>query len=160
MCAAAASQNIDCMRHSAYQTHVREESVSNAERYTQQGVGQDKTAREVTGPETMGPRMMALPWPAKPKDTTFTPSNSGGRMALVSGSMTNTGGSGFTIVGRLGPYTSASKMPTLAPIWARVYARLTAVVDLPTPGVNTQSVHSGCHGSMQSGMQHGMSMQA
>eukprot|EP00955_Chlamydomonas_euryale_P045534 353182-Chlamydomonas_euryale.AAC.26 len=41
--------------------------------------------------------------------------------------------SGLIMTGRLGPYTSASKMPTLAPIWARVYARLTAVVDFPTP---------------------------
>jgi len=41
--------------------------------------------------------------------------------------------SGEIMVGKLGPYTSASKMPTLAPICARVNARLTAVVDLPTP---------------------------
>lgn len=47
--------------------------------------------------------------------------------------MASTLDSGEIMVGRLGPYTSASKMPTLAPIWARVKARLTAVVDLPTP---------------------------
>lgn len=36
-------------------------------------------------------------------------------------------------MGRLGPYTSASKMPTRAPICVRVYARFTAVVLFPTP---------------------------
>lgn len=52
---------------------------------------------------------------------------------LVSGSISRTGRSGDTMSGSEGPYTSASKMPTLAPICASVYARLTAVVDLPTP---------------------------
>lgn len=51
----------------------------------------------------------------------------------MSGSISNTAGWGLVIVGRLGPDTSASKMPTLAPIWASVYARFTATVDLPTP---------------------------
>ena len=77
--------------------------------------------------------MMALPWPAKPNDTSFTPSYSVGLRVLVSGSITKTLTSGLTIVGRLGPYTSASKMPTLAPICARVYAKFTATVDFPTP---------------------------
>lgn len=37
------------------------------------------------------------------------------------------------MVGKLGPKTSASKIPTLAPIPASVYARFTATVDFPTP---------------------------
>jgi len=41
--------------------------------------------------------------------------------------------SGETMVGRLGPYTSASNMPTLAPIPASEYAKFTATVDFPTP---------------------------
>lgn len=41
--------------------------------------------------------------------------------------------SGETIVGKLGPKTSASKIPTRAPIPASVYARFTATVDFPTP---------------------------
>lgn len=41
--------------------------------------------------------------------------------------------SGETIVGKLGPKTSASNIPTLAPIPANVYARFTATVDFPTP---------------------------
>jgi hypothetical protein len=41
--------------------------------------------------------------------------------------------SGETMVGRLGPYTSASNMPTLAPIPASEYAKFTAIVDFPTP---------------------------
>lgn len=60
----------------------------------------------------MAPRMMALPWPANPKDTSCTPSYSVGVMARVSGFMRRMRSSGLTIVGRLGPYTSASKMPT------------------------------------------------
>ncbi len=38
-----------------------------------------------------------------------------------------------SIVGWLGPYTSASRMPTLAPSAASASARLTVVVLLPTP---------------------------
>ena len=71
-------------------------------------------------PDTIGPRMMALPWPAKPKDTSLTPSNSVGMIWRVSGFICSTRTSGLTMVGRLGPYTSASKMPTRAPICARV----------------------------------------
>mmetsp|Transcript_26752 Transcript_26752/g.64175 ORF Transcript_26752/g.64175 Transcript_26752/m.64175 type:complete len:265 (-) Transcript_26752:69-863(-) len=41
--------------------------------------------------------------------------------------------SGVTIVGNDGPYTSTSKMPTLAPRDSRAKARFTAVVDFPTP---------------------------
>ena len=37
------------------------------------------------------------------------------------------------MVGREGPYTSASSRPTRAPSAARASARFTAVVDLPTP---------------------------
>ena len=86
-----------------------------------------------SAPETMGPRMMALPCPAKPNDTSLTPSYSVGSSARVAGSILSTRSAGLTMVGRLGPYTSASKMPTRAPICASVYARFTATVDLPTP---------------------------
>src|SRR5262245_12398282 len=37
------------------------------------------------------------------------------------------------ILGMLGPWMSASRSPTVAPIWARVIDRLTAMVDFPTP---------------------------
>jgi len=37
------------------------------------------------------------------------------------------------MVGRLGPYKSASKMPTLRPSFYSENARLTETVDLPTP---------------------------
>lgn len=36
-------------------------------------------------PETIGPRMIALPCPAKPKDTNLTPKYSVGRILLLSG---------------------------------------------------------------------------
>jgi hypothetical protein len=36
-------------------------------------------------------------------------------------------------VGRLGPYKSASKIPTFKPSFCREKARFTATVDLPTP---------------------------
>jgi hypothetical protein len=51
----------------------------------------------------MGPRMMALPCPAKPNDTALTPSYSTGVIALVSGSICSTRSSGLIMVGRLGP---------------------------------------------------------
>lgn len=47
--------------------------------------------------------------------------------------------SGETIVGKLGPKTSASKIPTRAPIPASVYARFTATVDFPTPPCEKKS---------------------
>ena len=37
----------------------------------------------VIRPDTIGPRMMAEPWPAKPNDTALTPSYSVGLMAFV-----------------------------------------------------------------------------
>src|SRR5712691_7999954 len=37
------------------------------------------------------------------------------------------------ILGILGPWMSASRSPTAAPVWASVTARLTAMVDFPTP---------------------------
>lgn len=60
-------------------------------------------------------------------------------MARVTGSMARTGAGGETMVGRDGPYTSASRMPTLAPIWASVSARFTATVDLPTPPLQEET---------------------
>ena len=62
--------------------------------------------------------MMALPWLVCPNDTSFTPAYSHGVSSFVSGSICRTLTSGEVIVGREGPYTSASKMPTLAPIIA------------------------------------------
>ena len=40
---------------------------------------------------------------------------------------------GLIIVGKLGPYMSASKIPILSPNFCNEYAKLTATVDLPTP---------------------------
>ena len=54
-------------------------------------------------------------------------------MAPVSLSICSTACSGDVIVGSEGPKTSASKIPTLAPIIRSVYARFTDVVDFPTP---------------------------
>ena len=45
----------------------------------------------------------------------------------------NTALSGVIMVGKEGPYISASNIPTLAPICVKVKARFTATVDLPTP---------------------------
>eukprot|EP00959_Pyramimonas_sp_CCMP1952_P236913 4951152-Pyramimonas_sp.AAC.1 len=81
----------------------------------------------------MGPRMIALPCPAYPKETADTPWYSTGEIILVSGSIIRTVCSGEIIVGRDGPYTSASKMPTFAPIIASEYAKFTDTVDFPTP---------------------------
>ena len=47
-------------------------------------------------PETIGPRMMALPWPAQPKETSLTPSNSVGVIDRVTGSICSTRTSGLT----------------------------------------------------------------
>ena len=47
--------------------------------------------------------------------------------------ISNLSNAGVIIVGKLGPYTSASKIPTLAPICASVIAKFTHVVDFPTP---------------------------
>ena len=60
---------------------------------------------------------------------------------LVTGSIPKTASpTGVTIVGRLGPYTSASKSPTpRAPIWSSVKARLTATVDFPTPPLQEET---------------------
>ena len=82
---------------------------------------------------------MAAPWPAKPNETSFTPAYSQGVIARVSGFISISGVSGLTIMGSEGPYTSASKMPTFAPIIASVYARLTDVVDLPTPPLHDET---------------------
>jgi len=63
----------------------------------------EQKGRAAGAPETMGPRMIALPWPAKPKETSLTPSYSVGSSARVTGSMRSTRTAGLTIVGRLGP---------------------------------------------------------
>mmetsp|Transcript_6071 Transcript_6071/g.19534 ORF Transcript_6071/g.19534 Transcript_6071/m.19534 type:complete len:278 (+) Transcript_6071:913-1746(+) len=66
----------------------------------------------------------------KPIDMSFSPCASSGTSSSPS---TCSSPSARTMVGRLGPCTSTSTRPTLRPAAARAQARLTAVVDLPTP---------------------------
>ena len=82
---------------------------------------------------------MALPCPANPKETMPTPSYGVGFIVPVSASIWSTACSGLVIVGNDGPNTSASKMPTFAPIIARVYARFTEVVLFPTPPLQEET---------------------
>mmetsp|Transcript_55076 Transcript_55076/g.112591 ORF Transcript_55076/g.112591 Transcript_55076/m.112591 type:complete len:201 (-) Transcript_55076:176-778(-) len=64
----------------------------------------------------------------------LTPSNSkGASIASLSFDKPTLGSSTLVIVGKLGPKISASKIPTLPPNFAMLYARLTATVDFPTP---------------------------
>lgn len=94
-------------------------------------------------PETIGPHIIARPCPANPKDTSFTHRYAVGIMLLFSGFISRSRLSGETIVDKLGPYTSASKIATRAPIPAKVYARFTATVDFPMPPRTVQDIFQG-----------------
>jgi hypothetical protein len=64
----------------------------------------------------------------------LTPENSIGEISLASsGSWYKVVCSALIIVGKLGPYMSASNIPTLNPNFCNENAKLTATVDLPTP---------------------------
>lgn len=43
------------------------------------------------------------------------------------------------MVGKLGPYKSASKIPTLWPYYCKEKAKLTATVDFPTPPLQEET---------------------
>src|SRR6266849_7336959 len=82
---------------------------------------------------SMGPRqIMGLsPGLSRPMEITFRPATSTGMMCL---SMVASGSCVVpSMMGTLGPYTSASRRPTLWPSFTRASARLTATVVLPTP---------------------------
>ena len=79
---------------------------------------------------TFAPRNGITPGLMKPMDISFTPRHSRGSRASP---CTWSPPSDWTIVGNEGPWMSRSTSPTRWPAAAREYARLTAVVDLPTP---------------------------
>src|SRR5699024_8725612 len=86
-------------------------------------------------PLALGPRQTTgvLSSTKKPIDITCTPWARGGTKYFCSSTPGLVPGARPSIIGKLGPKISASNRPTRAPSAASANAKLTVVVDLPTP---------------------------